>query len=112
MNVLWNEKSATCEVSDGEEVAKDCSSLARASAPPVFRRPRSSQATGDLMSVSKGVKTAEKPSGPVVGVAGYASLPVLIERKGKHSRSSISKALSSGMADADLIALRRHMQKL
>lgn len=98
-------------VSEGEGIARDRSGLARESDAAVFRRAGSAQATGDLASVSKEVKTVEKPFETVGFDAGDAST-VPSEIQVEDRRSSVSKVLSPGAENADLVSLRKNMKEL
>lgn len=98
--------------------------MARDAGAPYFLQSHSAHSIGDLKSVSEGVKDTEKFYKPVCSPFGDAASPVPNEIQAARldnfgptasrgsSQSSVIKVPRSGAEDADLVALRKHIQNL
>lgn len=105
-------KCATFDVTAGKSVVKYRSGVARGSYALIFFPARAGQATGDFKLDTEWVKFMEKPSEPVAVAFEDAVPSVPSEVQAGGSRSSASRLPSSGVEDADLVALREHIQEL
>lgn len=88
------------------------SGFARESDASAFREACSAQATGDLISVSKGIKVTQKAPELIGNAVGDAASPVSGDVEVDVKRCNGSNVSISGMEDISLAALHQQIQKL
>lgn len=96
----------------GEGMPKGRSRLAWESFEAVFRRACLAKVTCNLELISKEVNTVEKPSDPVFSAFGDAAISEAREVWVEDNGLGVSPVPSTGVEDADFVALRKHIQEL
>lgn len=99
-------------MSEGKSIAKNFSDSVRNYEEPDYLQMISFQATGDIEAVGDGALFVENSSEPLADVVSEDAHPVSIEVLRGGSRSLASVAHSSGVQDADLLALCSRIQEL
>lgn len=97
-------------MTEGGPISTDRSGTVRDTDALLFSQTQLAQATGDIHFVSNGKRVVEKPSEQVTDAIKKVDHPILREVSRYGSQSHVVGVPSSGVRDADIVALHSNIQ--